>query len=165
MAYLQAYVWAIIIVVLAVGGAIFYTGRWVGAVNSDRKSFNEFMKEIREKIDSILDRLPPRRIFAQASPLQLTKFGKDISACADGRNLGEELANKLVQQVGGKEAYEIQEFSEKYMKETFDPTPDQFTRFGKCAYEHGIKYEQVLEVIAIELRDKLLELTKPHYGL
>jgi len=62
------------------------------------------------------------------------------------------------------EPYQIQEFSNEYMKNTFEPTPEQFTKFGSCAYEHGVKYNQVLEVIAIELRDRLLELTKPHYG-
>lgn len=47
----------------------------------------------------------------------------------------------------------------EYVKEKSIWTPDQLTEFGNCAYENGIPLEQVFDVIAVELRDALLELT------
>ena len=37
------------------------------------------MKEVREKIDEILERLPPPPTVAPGSPVRLTDFGKEIS--------------------------------------------------------------------------------------
>ena len=45
------WVFAFVVAVLAVG-------KWVGHVNSDRSKFNEFMKEVRDDIKTILTRLP-----------------------------------------------------------------------------------------------------------
>ena len=154
----------VFVLILTIATGLFYAGRWTGNVNTDRENFKNFMKEIRDKIDKIFERLPAPPPIATSSPLQLTDFGEKISACADGKNAADAIANEIVQQAEGMNPYQIQEFSKEYMKNTFEPTPDQFTKFGNCAYEHGVKYDQVLEVIAIELRDRLLKLAKPHYN-
>ena len=46
--------------IVAIAGLItagFKIGRWVGAVNTDRKSFNAFMERVEKKLDSIFERL------------------------------------------------------------------------------------------------------------
>ena len=64
---------------LAVVGAIFAAGGWFVAVNSDRKSFREVMKEVkddikevRKDIKKIFQLLPPKAVYS-GSPLQLCK--------------------------------------------------------------------------------------------
>ena len=133
---------------------ILRVGAWKGAVDSDREAFKGFMIEIRNKIDKIFTRLPPLPV-ASSSPLCLTELGERISDCVDGRTLAGRLAHELLEKVKDKSAYEVQEFCGKYMQEEFEPTPGQITKFGDCAYENGVKVEQVKEVIAIELKAPL----------
>lgn len=65
-------------IALGIAGLIFGIGAWVGAVNADRRSFKEFMTEVRDDLKKILARLPPR-VFAGESPIELTDLGKNIS--------------------------------------------------------------------------------------
>lgn len=58
----------------------------------------------------------------------------------------------------GRSAYEVQEFCTNYMQRVYKPPAEQDQSFKKCPYEHGIKLEQVLDVCAVELRDRLLHL-------
>ena len=67
-----------------IAGLIFGIGAWVGAVNADRRSFKEFMTEVRDDLNKILARLPPR-VFAGESPIELTDLGKNISARSTAR--------------------------------------------------------------------------------
>ena len=141
---------------------------WYGAVNSDRDAFNKFMEEVRadikkigDRIDKIFDRLPVRAV-AGSSPLKLTDLGKRISETVDASGLAEKLASRLSGEVEGKSPYGIQEFCGDYVKKEkanlFDV--DQANVLEMCAYEEGIKVDQVYDVIAIELRDKLIALKK-----
>ena len=53
--------------------------------------------------------------------------------------------------------YEVQELCFKYMNgDEFVPRDDVRTLILQCAFDKGLKREQVLDVIAIELRDRLL---------
>lgn len=136
---------------------IFKVGAWKGAVDTDRKSFKAFMDEIRDKLDKIFSRLPPLPVTG-SSPRRLTELGERISDCVNGKTLADRLAQELLEKVKDKSAYDTQEFCMEYMEDEFKPTSGQFTKFGDCAYENGVKLEQVKEVIAIELRDILLKL-------
>lgn len=44
------------------------------------------------------------------------------------------------------------------MRDVYEPTTEQDRSFKQCAFDHGIKLEQVLDVCAVELRDRLLRL-------
>ena len=63
----------------------------------------------------------------------------------------------LVDQVVDAPAYDIQELAFKYV-EDFTPDGAMESRIKQCAYENGLKRKQVLDVLAIELRDRLLRL-------
>ena len=56
---------------------VFFWGRWVGHVNSERREFHEFMDEMREDIKEILSRLPDNPDL-QESPMPLNKRGTEI---------------------------------------------------------------------------------------
>ena len=155
---------AIILVILAVGGLIFKSGQWIQRVNSDRKSFQAFMdeirsdiKEIRDDIKRIFGRLPSTSITG-SSPLKLTDIGEAISRKLDAKSWAKETAPELIPALRQKRPYEIQDACFKYVKETFAPDDEQLVELQACAYEKGIKLEAVLDVLAVELRDRLLAL-------
>ena len=148
----------IIIAVIALGTVLFVIGRWVGGINEHRNTVKDTLAEIREDIKSILKRIPPPTV-ASESPLHLTDFGQDISEQLDARSWARRTAAELRDKVEGKQDFEVQEFCFDYVGTQLKP--DQGRQVGRIAYEHGIDREQVLKVLAIELRDALLEIRPP----
>ena len=145
-----------LVYVAAVGiiGLIFGIGTWVGAVNADRTSFKAFMKEIRDDLKKILSRLPPR-VYVGESPIELTELGRSISRRLNGKDWAEGHAESLREEMRGKEPYEVQGMCFEYAK-NFEPEGDMEGMIQTIAYENGIKREAVLDVLALELRDRLI---------
>lgn len=143
---------------LALVALIFYIGRWVGDVNAFKSgTVVGLLKDIRDDIKTLLDRVPPVHI-ARASPLRLTELGEAVSKALDARVWMQAVADELAERVGAGDMspYDIQEFCLSYMREDFDPTVDQGELIKRCAYDNGLSHQQVLEVLALELRDRLL---------
>ena len=145
-----------VIALIAAGTLGFKLSQWVSDVNADRKEFRAFMEEMRTKIESILSRLPPVPA-RDGSPLRLTDLGERITQTLGGRAWAQETAAVLAERARGKQPYDIQELCTAYVREEFQPTAELDAQIKACAYEGSIKREQVLEVLAIELRDVLLE--------
>ena len=143
----------VIAVVTGVGKLVY----WMGEVNTDRKGVNDFMKEIRDDVKEILGRLAPSPL-AGGSPLRLTDLGKSISVTLEAKAWAERTAQGLQAQIEGKQPYEIHEISFAHVKDDFTPTDEQDARIKSCAYENALPRGKVLDVMAVELRDKLLEL-------
>ena len=124
----------------------------------DRKRFREVLDEIREDIKKIFRRLPPVEA-AGSSPLRLTDLGHAISKDVGGVAWAIRTAPDLEDQVDGMEAFEIQRFCFDHAadSDTFDDAMKRAIQ--KSVYERGVREEQVVRVLAIELRDKLLEIT------
>ena len=80
----------------------------------------EFMKEVRDDIKKILDRLPSRAI-ASGSPLQLTELGRTISARIGALSMAEDMAAVVREQVRGKQAYEVQEICFDHVLKQYEP--------------------------------------------
>lgn len=136
---------------------VFGIGRWVGNVNSDRKSFKEFMNEVRDDIKKILDRLPPPLPVTAGSPLTLTDLGRQISQRLSAGALADDLVPVLRERTKGKDPYEIQELCFAYVRDGYEPPQELEVLIRRCAYENALKREQVLDVLAaVELRDRLL---------
>jgi len=148
--------WIAIPAILALIGFIFWFGNWHGAVNSDRAKFAKFIDEIRGDIKKILGRLPPTPV-SGTSPLQLTDIGEDISRRLKARDWAQRIAPTLTEKVAGKLPFEVQDFCFEYVKKTFEPTDDQDKELRMAAYEHGLTKDLVLDVLVVELRDRLLE--------
>ena len=160
----------VLVVGVAVTGLVIWMSRWFGkqdawtkGIEKEIAEFKEDTKkaltEIREDIKKILRELP-QHVIAGTSPLRLTDLGEEVSNCVGASAWTEQLAPGLVESVKGKSAYEVQEFCIDYMH-ACELSRAQDQSFKKCAYEHGIKLNQVLDVCAVELRDKLLYLLGP----
>ena len=134
-----------------------HLSRWVGKRESFEDTTGNFIKEIRDDIKKIFDRLPPP-VATSKSPLKLSEFGQSISSEVKASDWARGKAPDLLVSVKGKHPYEIQDFcygmvfSEDFAKEDIYPLAKE------CAYNRGIKVSQVQEVLALELRDALLEL-------
>lgn len=164
--------WLTISVAFAIGGLIFAFGKWYGNVNSDRKSFKEFMREVKEdiggmqeKIDRILDRtFPPSRLITSKSPLSLTDLGEEVAEDLNAEDWADKKALRVWEDVQEMEDYEVHEYCFDRVR-----TP-QFTgnmkgAIRKIAYEHGISTEDIYDVLAIVLRDVILERREEGEGL
>ena len=143
------------VLLFAAVGTIFGFGLWKGRVDSDRASFKEFMKEVRNDIKEILRRLPSHTL-AGSSPLRLTDLGKSISERLDAPALAQDLAPLLQQRIKGKTPYEIQEMCFDYIRHEYKPPDEVEALIKTCAYDNGIDRGQVVDVLAVELRDRLL---------
>ena len=143
-----------------VTGVIFAIGQWKGKVDSDRSSFKRtldaFMSEIRVDIKRIFERLPPAPTVAGASPLRLTEPGREISDRLDASAIADNLVPELRERVADMQPYDIQELCYKYIRNEYEPPDDVKALILQYAFDNGIDREQVLDVIAIELRDRLL---------
>ena len=143
-------------VLIAVITLAFKIGDWRGHVDSDRDTFKKFITEVRDDIKEILKRLPPDTVKG-TSPLQLTELGESISEELKASDWAKGTAPLLIAQIRGKHPYEIQEFCLEYATKLFTPSEDLDRKIQTCAYQKGISKEQVLRVLAVELRDELLK--------
>ena len=151
----------IILAGLAVLGVVVTIARWTAAVDADRAAFAKFMERIQEKFEAILERLPPPGTVAGSSPLSLTKLGRKISEDLEAGKVADGLVPALLAQAEGKDAYSIQELCLEYVRGEFEPEEDLEIRIRLTAFENGLKREQILDVIAIELRDRLMQPASP----
>ena len=74
---------------LALAALIFGVGKWIVAVNADRTSFKGSMKEVRDDLETILSRLPPRVVTGE-SPIRDAReeCGRPMVRRRDGRHPG-----------------------------------------------------------------------------
>ena len=147
--------WAIGVLAVVVIGGIVKFSRWTGKVDADRASFASFMTEIRDKLDQILLRLPRPEV-ASASPITLTDFGRSLALDVGAGEVARGLVPSLREPVRGMDPYQLQEYCLEFMADIHRPPPELDSLINKVAYDRGVKREQVLRVIAIELRDQLL---------
>lgn len=166
------------LVAIAIGSLLVTAGIWIGKVNSDRQNFKEFMekvredfkevrndirelrndiKEVRNDIKEIFARLGPN-LTTKSSPTRLTEFGKTVAECVDAKGITEQLAKKIQEEVKGKTNYQIQSYCEEYIRDEFEPSEETVLRFEECAFENGLKIREINIVLALELRDRLLEM-------
>ena len=143
----------IVIVVIAVVGAIFAVGKWVGSVNTERSSFKEFIKEIREDIKKILGLLPPAPASA-SSPLTLTEYGEELSGKLGAVNWAQLIAKTVLAEVRGKQPFEIHNYCKDFVSKI---SSEKHPGIFKLAYENGITDEHMKIVLAIVLRDELFQ--------
>lgn len=123
---------------------IFGIGVWVGAVNADRRSFKEFMTEVRDDLKKVLSRLPPR-VYAGDSPIELTDLGRNISTRLNGKEWAEEHATNLREKIKGREPYEVhrrnRQLQEPCRSSSRKVGPRATLRHDACSCPHRVAIE------------------------
>jgi hypothetical protein len=151
----------IVLAAIAVISSLVTIGIWVGRVNSDRDSFKEFMKEIRDDIKRIFERLPPVTL-STGSPRRLNELGLKVAKKTKASDWANRLAPQFLERIKGKNPGEIEDYCYQYVLggtlEKSDPL--QMSYVLDCSYELGVAKEEVLKVLWVVLRDELLNLTQ-----
>ena len=119
------------------------------------------MIEIGGKIDKIQENVHEllgvvRGVSKPGSPLKLTELGNKVAKCLECRGIVQDIEPLLRDRIHGKQPYEIHDICFEYIHGELDPSPEMEGVIRLCAYENGVKRQDVLEVMAIELRDRLL---------
>jgi len=142
--------------VVSVITASFWFGNWRGAVNTDRDSFKEFMREVRSDIKKILLKLSDP-VTDRSSPIRLTELGRKISNEIDAKSIAKGLLSNALSEVNNESAYDIQEYCFTHLNDCELSLSDtQVDQIKQCAFDNGIETLSVRRVIAIELRDMIL---------
>ncbi len=129
---------------------------WRGQVDADRKSFKRFMKEMREVGRTIMGILLDS-VVSRGSPLQLTPLGETISKNLDAPEWAKREAGRTDPEVLTRGEYAIQEycFDRVGRSSTFSDRREKL--IAAVAFRHGVSTYHIRRVLAIELRDRLLE--------
>ena len=144
---------------LALAGALWKLGNWMGSKDEFTKNVGEAIEEIRKDIKKIFDRLPPPKTTAESSPIRLTDFGRSISTELRVEAWAKRIAQQLVGQLRGQEPYQIQEFCFDFIKSNkYLEYEDIQQQVKKCVYNHGTTLDNVQDVLVVELRDALIEI-------
>ena len=149
--------WVVLGLAVAFGTAAVKFARWTGRVDSSLDTLAKAVAEIREDIKKLLHGQPSKTVTA-GSPLRLTELGRKISEDLDAASIVDGLVSGLRYQAEGKHAYDIQELSFNFVRDEYEPSAGIDARIKQCAFENGIDRDEVLDVLAIELRDKLIAL-------
>ena len=150
----------------AVVTALILVGKWIGKREGFEQNANQIFANIVKTLDEVradikkIFREMPRKVSAQESPLRLTDFGKSISDSLEAQQWAKGTAEQVKQEVDGFTAYAIQEWAYRFVKqEDRLPSTDMpQEKMEITAFNHGVGLQQVHEVLALELRDELLNL-------
>lgn len=153
-----------VIVTWAIGGAKLFLrlGAWTEKFQNLEKTTNTLEKsieDIRSTVHQILLTLARRETVQSGSPLTLTDTGRDISTELGAQAWAEEIAQGQKGKFVAPTPYEIQEFCFNYVtSHNFNAPVELMSKMQNSAYRHGVSLQGVYNVLAIELRDKLLKM-------
>lgn len=142
-------------------------GIWIGRRQSFEKTTGKAIDRIDTSVEKINDSIGSikvnvavlasgKSVDTTASPLRLTEFGKSIYDAVGGKNWARAEANLYTDQFGGKQPYDVQKFAFGHVYE-FQPSEEMSAKMKDYAYENGIAIDLVLRVLAIDLRDAMLD--------
>ena len=128
---------------------------WTSSIDGRIENLEKAVKEIKDFLKSIF----PSTTLTN-SPINLTDLGKDVSqelnASSWARSVALSLVNEEVPELKAFSHYEIQKYCFDIVEERAGLT-EMGKQVEKSAYKKGLKKQQVLDVLAIELRDSIFE--------
>ena len=133
-------------------------GSWVERTNTDISNLQKVFDEIQQVLTMIAERLPPKATSSQ-SPRQLTTLGTRIAIDLDASDWADKTYEQFMNEARQMNPYQIQEFCQSFVfdNEKFKPDAKLQEELESCAFNSGLNVNQVLEVLAIVLRNKLLD--------
>lgn len=158
-------------IILGIGGLIWAMSSWKTKIENllhqvvdigkeIKTNMTDEFREIRGLISSHMPSSAPKSINS-ASPLSLSPIGEEIDECIDASIWAKELINDVenafVSDQSGNTAYDAQQFCLDYMRNNNNVSDELLKLMKDCAYSTGNTLYDVQAVIAIKLRDLLLE--------
>ncbi len=147
-----------ILVLIAVGGIIWKLIGWYNNVNSDREYFHKTLDKLTEKIDRIYERLLTltSKTIGTGSPLTLTELGKEVAEDINAKEISDAVFNRVVKETEDYSAYDIQNKCFDFVRKHWEVPSNIDHQIKESAFKRGITKQDVLDVIAIVLRDQIL---------
>ncbi len=157
--YANPVVWTLVGLALVAAANRFWY--WRGQIDSDRDAFRQFVTEIGVKIDNVQENVhellgAARAVSKPGRPRKLTELGSKVGKSLESKGIFHDIEPLLSDRVHGKLPYQIHDVCFEYVDSELEPSPEMEAVIRSCAYENGVKREDILEVMAIELRDRLL---------
>ena len=166
---------ASIAALIAIGVVIFKVGRWTGVINTSLETFKGTITKIQEDIKDAVREIKEAVTKTQAdinslqleltsktlspgSPLEPNELGKKVSETIGVPSIVKGLAVGLSEKAEGKHPYDIQELCFNFVRDDYDPSDEVEKNIKEFAYENGISRADVMDVLAVELRDEILRL-------
>ncbi len=147
--------WPIISLVILVAGVAWRARGWVSSVDTKIENVEKGIKEISDFLGTVF-----RSTIVPNSPISLTDLGLEISKTLNASQWAKSEAIKLVREENLRSKkpshYIIERHCFDIIEGRVEATPMQES-VEKCAYKKGLKKQQVLDVLAVELRDALFE--------
>ena len=170
----QVLISVVILLIGAFGSVIslvWYVARWHTRMSTFKEQtegvtekFNDTIDRINTTLEKILFQLTDiSTIFSNTmhkrSPRKLSTIGQNISEKIDAPEWAKKKAEEIAKDIplDKKELYEIEKIAFDYAKVSFDPSDRFIRKMQQAAYEEGITFNEVLDVLALTLRDALLK--------
>ncbi len=148
--------WVVLGIIVAAGAAIIRFVRWTGRVDTRLDALTKGLDDAHADIKKILERLFSRSPVEARNPIQLTDFGRELSATGSAGEWAQTNAPNLEAEAADKEEFEVFDLCVSYVEDQYGTDPEFQRTVKATAYQHGIEPEQVLKVYQVELRDRLL---------
>ena len=151
--------------VVTIGTIIYNKGEWKGTVKAALEKLAGEVAALTKRVDKIYEIFFERGVaktLAVHSPLGLNDLGKNIAETLNLESLAERHALVIKARTATLDPYEIQQLCFKYVQnelvtELRETSPEQFQEISLMAYKHGIPREDVLQIVGVLLRDRILE--------
>ena len=160
---------AVIFMVIACG--IFWIARWSSKVDMRIESLEDQVRILANAVNDIRKQITTHfdnNAAESKSPLALTKYGQELSEEIKADALVERYAEKIRNNVGDMNTYEIQEYCFKYADDKLlldikENDVNAYNSLTDFAYNKGLDTKKIMRVLGVMLRDKLLEINnRPH---
>ena len=153
---------------------------WRGGLDEWRKRMDDFKMETKNELSALQSSMQAiqfainklyeilagqtGKTLLSHSPLGLNELGKKVSEMIHAKDWANDNAIELASCVEGKTPYQVQEFCVHYALHEYEPDDGYRGILEDCAIENSIMSPDIRYVLAIRLRDRLLELKQeaPH---
>lgn len=155
------------VALLAVLGLFWKVSGWVRDVDTAKEGWKtvadnivEQFSAVNARIDKIFSLLGQQSFLEMKSPMALNALGEKVWGQLDAEDwLVREVA-AVTSRVQGLSEYDVQEFCFEHMA-SLEFGSDQTRRAKMAAYKNGLTEFQVRQIMAIKLRDALLQEREP----
>lgn len=146
---------------LTVASLLLAAGGWVAWTSIKVNQIDDFGASLKELSDGVSALTSGRfNTITATSPYTLTSRGKDISTDIGGKNLIKPFASELAEESAGMEPFEIQNMSFDYVHAKYRASVEFKRLVNRGSYRNGVTDWAIIDILAIELRDALLELSE-----
>lgn len=154
--------------IVSIVAASVTVGIWVGKRSSFEKTTDKAIHRIDASVEKINENIGSMNVNVailtsrkpvdeSQSPTRLNEFDESISKEVRGKEWAKGIASQYVDQLEKSEPYDVQQFGYRHAQQ-FEPSQEMLAKMKKSAWENGIPIDLIRRVLALELRDALLEI-------